>query len=145
MTNFDHRTFQEMRPARLNPKPETRNAKRRKLRLRLALRRVESIDEAALVQLAHESRVDQLLNFERRDLGILLRHQTLRVAQTVERWIGFAIQRQQVILITVFRHARIADAEMLHEDFQRDGLIRWLLHEYQTFRQRGDQLFNRNR
>jgi hypothetical protein len=40
----------------------------------LPLRTVEPIDETAPVQFAHESRINQILNFEHGDFGILLYH-----------------------------------------------------------------------
>ena len=52
----------------------------------------EPIDKAALVELAHEARIDQIFDVERGDPGILLRHQPLEAAQAIEGRIGPAIE-----------------------------------------------------
>jgi hypothetical protein len=70
---------------------------------------VEPVDEATFIELSHEANIDQILECESGNFAILLRHQTLRVTQTRERWVRLAITCQKMVLITVLGYSRIAD------------------------------------
>src|SRR3989337_2114228 len=73
-----------------------------------SIRAVKTTDEAALVELAHDSIVDQLLGLHLVNVGISGAQEPVHIAHAFHGGRGISLQAFQDILVTFFSQGRIA-------------------------------------
>src|SRR3990172_9271312 len=73
-----------------------------------SVRAVKTTDKAALVELAHDSIVDQLLGLHLVNVGISRAQEPVDIAHALQRGGGIFLQAFQDILIAFFSQSRIA-------------------------------------
>src|SRR5581483_7516367 len=87
-----------------------------------ALSRVDFVDEAALIETANDTAVDDVLDLDFADFRAAQRHQPLHVAQSLGRRVGFAIHRAMQVGVAFFRRGGIG-AQPAYERPDHGGLV----------------------
>ena len=87
------------------------------------VRAVETTDEAARVELAHDSVVDQLLGLHLINIGISGAQEPVDIAHALQRGGGIFVQAFQDILVAFFSQSRIGNFQTRLDRIEHDRLI----------------------